>query len=114
MVLKTQAFSDHFQKRHSNDSLLNEVNVPVPFEMPIEHKAKRMRVDNSGDSTIESFSSVLSSSSSTLSATKSFFWSNAQLTAQSTMKSQPKKLEGIKIKMKLKKTDHGLWSVVTA
>lgn len=121
MILKTQAFRDHFKKRHSNDSLLNEINFPLDVSMEenieevIVQTAKRMKIDNSNSSSYmanESFP-VQSSSSMLLSQTQSFF-SNAQLTAQSTMKPPPKKLEGLKIKMKLKKTDHGMWSIVSA
>lgn len=128
MVMRPQAFNAHYRKRHNSSSLLNDFDpsidaiVPTHYDPPFEHhehQAKRRRITHSTSSDDSYYSGQSSSSTSAmLSQTVSHnsFRANAQLAAQSTMKTKKQPLaskpEGLKIKMKLKKTVNGSWSVV--
>lgn len=119
MILKPQAFNDHLKKRHSFDSLsdTNELSEPiVPVDTVFEHKAKRYKADKS-PKIQENTESHPSGESPTLilKQTKKFFKANslvAQKTSTQTIIAQRPK--AVRIKMKLKKSNHGSWTVVTA
>lgn len=119
MILKSQAFNDHLKKRHSFDTLseTNELSHPiVPVDTVFEHKAKRRKVDNNSDNQAYIESNPLGESPGLiLKQTQKFFKANSMIAHQvRTPKVIPQTPKPARIKMKLKKSDHGSWTVVTA
>lgn len=125
MILKPQALNDHVKKRHSRDSISDDsnssddtnftdkTNITISTNSPtdaiIKHKPKRQRVDKDPGPNIESFQ-LGQCSSNIFQPTNNFYKSNS---LQNSIVQQPRKPE-IKMRLKLKKSGPGTWSVMTA
>lgn len=127
MILKPQALNDHVKKRHSRDSISDDsnssgdtnftekTNITVgsnnSTDAIIKHKTKRQRIDNDPGPNIESFR-LAQCPSNIFAQTNNFFKSNS-LPNPAVLEKQPRKPE-IKMRLKLKKSGPGTWSVMTA
>lgn len=121
MVLKPQALNDHFEKRHSLDSLSNldeQMRPIVPFEPFYEPKAKRQKNGNIQKVQAISESQSLSESPALiLKKAQNFFKANSVMNQQSPAPVVVAEKPNIpRIKVTLKKSGHGKgnWAVVTA
>lgn len=114
MVLKPQALNEHLQNRHSFNELSEEImifqkNAAANEEAMIQQASKRRRLDHN-----QNYESLPLSPSKLLTQTQNFFMENSPNPPLILANKQQSSPEALCIKMKLKKTDRGLWSVVTA
>lgn len=126
MILKQQAFQDHLKKRHNSFSLSDDLysssddtnvsseissdNIPVnPVSLPNEPKAKRKKVDNSPN--IESYPLGASPTKIYAQHNPKFLKPKSYKPRQKVIKQEPEKSGCQQIKLKLRKSDHGMWSV---
>lgn len=123
MVLKQQAFNDHLKKRHNSFSLSDEFysssddtyvssdNAPVvPVSFLNEQTAKRRKVDNSSD--VESYPLVSCPSKVLSQHERKFIKPKPNKPTQTVKKRESEKAAAAQsIRLKLRKSDHGTWSV---
>lgn len=118
MVLKQQAFHDHVKKRHNSFSLSDESNYSsddtsnsldnnsvIPSSFETKQRAKRLRTDDNSPNIESNPSKIL------LRDDSCFLKPKPYKSHKNVIKRGPQKSGCQQIKLKLRKSDHGMWSV---